>query len=65
MNALILASMSGSDNAILHTIIWIVVLGIIFWVLAYFKLPEPFLKIAQIILVVAAVVILIRFLLSL
>ena len=50
-------------------IITLVVFGIIFWVLwwalGYIAPPQPFMKVAQVILVLGAVVVVINFLLSL
>ena len=50
-------------------IIWVIVLGIVFWLLwwlvNYVGLPEPFAKVARVILAVAAVIVLINCLLTL
>lgn len=63
----LLAQISGS--AVVSALIWIIVLGIVFWLLwwlvSYVGLPEPFNKVARVILAVAAVIVLINCLLSL
>lgn len=64
---LLLAQISGS--AVVSALIWIIVLGIVFWLLfwliGYVGLPEPFNKVARVILAVAAVIVLINCLLML
>jgi len=66
MNALMLGVLSG--EALLTSLVWIVVLGVVFWLLlwliGYVGLPEPFQKVAKVVLAVAAVVILINILLG-
>jgi hypothetical protein len=63
----LLAVVSG--EAVVSTLIWLICIGLIFWLLwwlvAYIGLPEPFNKVARVILAVAAVVVLINVLLSL
>lgn len=65
MNTL-LAVISGAG--IVHIIIWLIVAGLIFWLLswliAYVGLPEPFAKVAKVILAVAAVILIINALMS-
>ena len=60
--------MISSDNVI-HTVIWVIVVGLIFyllwWLLDYVKPPEPFYKVGKILLAVAAVLVLINILLGL
>lgn len=51
--------------SILTLVIWIVVLGLIAWALTYVPLPAPFGKIIQVILIIAAVALIIFFLLGL
>lgn len=62
-----LAQING--DAVVHGLIWLVVVGLIFWLLwwliSYIGLPEPFAKVARVILAVAAVIICINFLLAL
>ncbi len=66
MNALAQVIVSGPS--IISAIIWIVVYGLIFWLLwwliAYIAPPEPFAKIARVILALAAVILLINVLLG-
>lgn len=63
---LILAAFSV--NSLIPLLVWIVVLAVIFWVvwwfLSYIALPEPFNKIARVLVALVAVVILIRFLMQ-
>lgn len=63
---LILAAFS--INTLIPLLVWIVVLAVIFWVvwwfLSYIALPEPFNKIARVLVALVAVVILIRFLMQ-
>jgi hypothetical protein len=55
------AAISGST--LVNTIIWIIVIGCIFgllwWLINYVGLPEPFAKVARIILAILAVLVLI------
>ena len=66
MNTL-LAIISG--EAIVSLLVWVIVIGLIFWLLwwllSYVGLPEPFNKVARVILAVAAVLFLINVLLGL
>jgi hypothetical protein len=54
----------SSDGGLINAMIWLVGLGLIFWLLwwliDYVKIPEPFSKVARVILAVIAVVLLIR-----
>jgi len=58
-----------SGEAVINGLIWLVVLGLIFWLLYWLigvvGLPEPFNKVARVILAVAAVIILIGWLMNL
>lgn len=58
-----------SGEAVVSALIWLVVMGLIFWLLwwllNYIGLPEPFAKVARVILALAAVILLINVLLSL
>jgi glucan phosphoethanolaminetransferase (alkaline phosphatase superfamily) len=64
---LIIAAVSGQD--IVQTLIWIVCVGIVVWLLIwlidYCGLPQPFNKIAKIILAVASVIFLINLVMGL
>ncbi len=61
-----LAAISGDQ--LISAVIWIVVVGVIFWLvtwlIAYIGVPEPFNKVIKVIMAVAAVLILINVLLS-
>lgn len=63
----ILAAITG--DALLHCFIWIVIAAVIFWLLnwaiAYIGIPEPFNKVAKVILALVAVILLINALLVL
>lgn len=67
MNTALLAVIQGSD--MINTLVWIVVVGCVFgllwWLIQYVGLPEPFAKIARVILAIFAVLLLINVLLSL
>lgn len=62
-----LALISGS--ALVSALVWLVVVGLVFWLLwwllGYVNPPQPFMKVGQVILAVAAVLFLINFLMSL
>jgi len=64
---MMLAAISG--EALIQAVIWIVIAGVIWWLLnwliGYAGIPEPFAKVARVILAVVAVLILINALLSL
>ena len=63
----LLAVISGSS--ILTVVIWLVVAGLIYWILtwglAQIGLPEPFSKIANVVLVLLVVIVVINALLTL
>jgi hypothetical protein len=63
---LTLALISGS--AVVDLLIWLVCVGLVFWLLwwliNFVNLPEPFAKVARVILAVAGVVVLINVLLG-
>lgn len=65
MSALVLAVVSG--ESLLTALVWLVIAGLIYWLLDWaFKkigLPEPFAKIAQVLLVVLVLVVVINALL--
>lgn len=58
-----------SIGGVFHALILLIVVGVIFWLLwwliGYVGLPEPFNKVARVIMAVAAVIICIAILLSL
>lgn len=58
-----------SGTALISVLVWIIVAGLIFWLLwwliSYVGLPEPFNKVARVILAVVAVLFLINMLLGL
>lgn len=58
-----------SDSAIVSTIVRVIVLGMIcwllWWLIDYVKIPEPFNKFARVLIAVLAVVLLISLLLNL
>jgi hypothetical protein len=57
-----------SAEAVINTLIYVIVIGLCFWLLwwlvGYVGLPEPFNKVARVILAVAAVIFLISILLA-
>ena len=63
----VLAVISG--EAVINNLVWLIIVGLIFWLLywliGYLAPPEPFNKVLRAILVVAAVIVLIGFLMSL
>lgn len=63
----ILAVISG--QALISSLVWLICIGLVFWLLwwllQYIAPPQPFLKVGQVILAVAAVIILINFIMSL
>lgn len=65
--AIIIAALTGSS--LINGLIWLVVVGLIVWLLwwfiSYVGLPEPFAKVARVIIALVAVIILINFLLGL
>lgn len=58
-----------SIQGLVWTVVWIIVAGLIFyllhWAINYVGLPEPFNKVARVVLVVLAVLVLISILLNL
>jgi hypothetical protein len=62
------ATQTVSAQSLVSMLVWIIVIGLIFWLLfwliSYVGLPEPFAKIAKVLLAVVAVLILINFLLG-
>lgn len=62
----LIAAISG--EAVLMAVVWVIVIGLCFWLLTwlidYCGVPEPFNKIARVILAIAAVVLLINALLG-
>lgn len=63
---IILAAISGST--LINAAIWVIVAGLIFWLLnwliSYVGIPEPFNKIAKVIIAIVAVVMLINALMT-
>lgn len=63
----ILAAVSG--QAVVSALIWLVCIGLVFWLLnwliSYVALPEPFAKVAKVLLAVSAVIVLINVIMSL
>lgn len=66
INSLMLAQVSG--EAVVHTLLYVVILGVVFWLLwwlvSYLAPPEPFAKVARAILAIAAVIVLISVLMG-
>lgn len=64
--AVSLAAISG--EAAVETLIYVLVLGVVFgllwWLIGYAKVPEPFNRVAHVILAIAAVVVLIGILMA-
>lgn len=67
-SALILAATAVSGENLVSALIWIVVVGLICWLLwwfiGYIGLPEPFNKVARVLIALVAVVFLINALLT-
>lgn len=63
----LIAAIDGAQ--VMQTVIWIIVTGLCFWLIlwliSYVGLPDPFAKIARVILACAAVIFLINVLLGL
>ena len=61
------SGMSGSQ--LLHALVYLIVVGLIFWLLwwiiGYAKVPEPFNKVLRVVLALVAVIFLINWLLGL
>ncbi len=64
----VMAATTVSASSLVATLVWFIVIALIFWLLFwlinYVGLPEPFAKVAKVILAVVAVLILINFLLG-
>lgn len=58
-------SLSAVVSVLLYVIIAGVIFGLLWWLVGYVGLPEPFNKVARVVLAVAAVFVLIGILLSL
>ena len=67
MTSMTIAALSGSD--LVNVVIWLLVAGVIFWLLTwlidYVAPPEPFRKVAKVIVAVVAVLLIINALLGL
>lgn len=50
--------------SLIYLLVLIAILGLLYWLVGSLGLPQPFLKIAQVILIIALVLILINFLLG-
>jgi hypothetical protein len=63
------ATTTISASGLVGMLVWIIVIGVIFgllwWLIGYIGLPQPFDKVARVVLAVVAVLILINFLLGL
>lgn len=57
-----------SGEALVHAVVFIIIAGLIFgllaWLIGYCGLPEPFAKVAKVVLAIMAVLVLINALLS-
>lgn len=57
-----------STDQLLHAVIWVIVAGLIFWLvnwlITYVGVPEPFNKVAKVIIAIVAVVFLVNALLT-
>jgi len=62
----LLAAISG--NQLLHAVVWVIIAGVIFWLvnwlITYVGIPEPFNKVAKVIVAIVAVVFLVNALLT-
>jgi hypothetical protein len=69
MSGMLLLATLTTGNALVDLLITILVFGVIFWLIDWaikaIPVPDPFGKIARVILIVAAVIFLVRALLSL
>lgn len=65
MNTLMLAAVSGDSltNALVYVVALGLVLWLLFWLLDFAKVPEPFNKVGKVLLAVVGVVLLIRLIL--
>ncbi len=63
---MILALISG--GALINSLVWLICIGLVFyllfWLIGYIALPEPFSKVIKVILAVAAVIVLINVIMS-
>ncbi len=63
------ATTAVSTSGLIQGLVWLIVIGLIAWLLwwlvSYIGLPEPFNKVARVLIAVVAVLILINFLLGL
>lgn len=68
MNILPVLMAQVSGEAVVHSLIYLIVLGVIFgllwWLVGYCALPAPFDKVARVILAIAAVIVLISVLMG-
>lgn len=65
MNELLFAAVSFSSRpSIIQAVVYLVILGIIWWVVDYFKVPAPLITIIHAVLLIGAAFILIGFLLG-
>lgn len=48
--------------ALIHILIIVIILGLVWWLLAYLPLPEPFNQIIRIVLIIIAVVVIVSLL---
>ena len=64
----VLAATTVSAQSLVASLVWFIVIALIFWLLfwliSYVGLPEPFAKVAKVILAVVAVLVIINFLLG-
>ena len=62
----LIAAISG--NQLLHAVVWVIIAGVIFWLvnwlITYVGVPEPFNKVAKVIVAIVAVVFLVNALLT-
>jgi len=62
----LIAAISG--NQLLHAVVWVIIAGVIFWLvnwlITYVGIPEPFNKVAKVIVAIVAVVFLVNALLT-
>jgi hypothetical protein len=64
----VMAATGVSVDSLISTLIYVIVIGLVFWLLwwliAYVGLPEPFNKLARVILAIAAVLVILNLLLG-
>jgi len=62
----LIAAISGDQ--LLHAVVWVIIAGVIFWLvnwlITYAGVPEPFNKVAKVIVAIVAVVFLVNALLT-